>query len=93
MGVSPRHQYLKGDNMDCVKSLEVLSDFHSRALNEMDQEQVREHLAKCSPCVGVLQDIGSIVAVASVLCVEEGICFPDENIIWQRLTFAKGIAH
>lgn len=75
--------------MDCTKSLELLSDFHDGALDELVSVSVRVHLAECKPCEGIFQDITSITAAAHILRLEEGISFPDEHLLWQRLGIAK----
>ncbi len=75
--------------MDCVKSIMLLSDFHDGALNQEEQAQVRAHLALCSPCKGIFRDIDTIVTAASKLRDEQGIAFPDENVLWQRMQIAK----
>lgn len=75
--------------MDCVKSIMLLSDFHDGALTQEEQAEVQAHLAMCSPCKGIFRDIDTIVIAASGLRGEEGITFPDENVLWQRMQIAK----
>ena len=75
--------------MDCVKSIMLLSDFHDGALNQEEQAQLRAHLALCPPCKGIFRDIDTIVTAAGKLRDEQGITFPDENVLWQRMQIAK----
>ena len=79
--------------MDCAKSLELLSDFRDGLLGDSDRALVSAHLAICLPCMGIFKDLDSIVAAAtSFLRGEDGISFPDEAVIWQRLS-VKRTAH
>ena len=71
--------------MDCVKGLALLSEYREGTLSEEEQVLMREHLASCPPCMVVLQDIELIVVSAPAMRDEEGIAFPDENVIWQRM--------
>lgn len=79
--------------MDCAKSLAMLSDFRDGALNEEEREGVRQHLTLCRPCAGVFRDLDTIVVAATVLREEPGITFPDEHVIWQRMSLAKRHIH
>lgn len=80
--------------MDCAKSLELLSDFHDGALDEVWQVEVQAHLTSCGPCAGVFYDLDIIILAASVLrSSEQEIAFPDENVIWQRMNFARRTIH
>jgi hypothetical protein len=74
--------------MDCEESLPLLSEYHAGALDEAARNKVRDHLGCCPPCDGVYQDVESIVVSASSLRGEDGISFPDENAVWQRLQFS-----
>lgn len=74
--------------MDCEESLPLLSEYHAGALNDAERNGVREHLDGCPPCCDVYQDVESIVVSASSLRGEDGISFPDENAVWQRLEFS-----
>jgi Putative zinc-finger len=79
--------------MDCAKSLELLSDFHDDLLDEALQLEVRTHLAMCAPCAGVFRDLDTIVLAAVALRAEPGLAFPDEHVIWQRMSFDDGPIH
>jgi len=74
--------------MDCEESLELLSEYHAGALNETASGGVREHLDCCPPCDDVYHDVEAIVVSATSLRTEEGISFPDENTVWQRIQFS-----
>jgi hypothetical protein len=74
--------------MDCEESLALLSEYHAGALDESSHGGVRAHLDGCPPCCDVYQDVESIVVSASSLRGEDGISFPDENAVWQRLQFS-----
>lgn len=76
--------------MDCAKSLALLSDFHDGSLNETEIEQVRLHLVDCPPCDGVFRDLTLIVIIAAELRDESALPFPQQTIIWQRLTASRG---
>jgi len=76
--------------MDCAKSLELLSDFRDGLLADSDRALVSAHLAICVPCMGIFKDLDSIVAAAaSFLRGEDGISFPDETVIWQRVSVKR----
>jgi hypothetical protein len=74
--------------MDCEESLPLLSEYHSNALDTKQRDGVRRHLDDCPPCCDIYHDVETIVVSASSLRGEEGISFPDENDIWQRLQFS-----
>lgn len=63
----------------------MLSDFRDGALDETLRTLVTTHLSKCLPCMGIFRDIDAIVVAATVLRVEEGLTFPDEDALWQRM--------
>ena len=76
--------------MDCAKSLELLSEFRDGALGDSDRALVSAHLAICVPCTGIFKDLDSIVSAAtSFLRGDDGISFPDETVIWQRLSVRR----
>jgi predicted anti-sigma-YlaC factor YlaD len=80
--------------MDCAKYLELLSDYCDGALDDDARTLVQTHLKDCIPCDGVSRELDSIVRTAVILRSEsESISFPDEEIIWQRLTLSKQIIH
>ena len=74
--------------IDCEESLPLLSEYHAGALDDTKRLGVREHLDGCPPCCDVYEDVQSIVVTARSLGDEEGISFPDENAVWQRLQFS-----
>lgn len=74
--------------MDCEESLPLLSEYHAGALDDTQKSGVRQHLDDCPPCCDVYHDVESIVTSASSLREEEGISFPDENAVWQRIQFS-----
>lgn len=75
--------------MDCAQSLALLSEYRDNALDESYQALVREHLEKCPPCLVIFQDIDLIVVSANIIRGEDGIAYPDENVLWQRLRINK----
>lgn len=79
--------------MDCVESLALLSEYRDSGLEEEYRALVKEHLAKCPPCMGIFQDIDLIVMSAQVIQSEEGISYPDETAIWQRMRISKTTIH
>ena len=78
--------------MNCAQSIELLSEFHAGQLDEPIKVEVTEHLLVCVPCADVLQDLKLIIGAARFLQNEDGITFPDEDAVWQRMRFAKRIA-
>lgn len=74
--------------MECEESLELLSEYQANALDESRRDGVREHLGCCPPCDDVYHDVETIVVSASSLREEDGISFPDETAIWQRIQFS-----
>ncbi len=80
--------------MDCMKYLELLSDYRDGALDQDMRALVQTHLLDCLPCDGIFQDLDSIVNIAVIMRSEiHDISYPDENIIWQRLKLTKQIIH
>ena len=78
--------------MDCAKSIELLSEYDAGVLGEDDSIFVREHLNICTDCDGVFQDLKLIVQTALAMRSENGIAYPDEEVLWQRLS-ANRIVH
>ena len=78
--------------MDCDKSIELLSDYSAGSLGDDDQIFVRTHLTACADCNGVLEDLKLIVQTALAMRSENGIAYPDEEVLWQRLS-ASRIVH
>ncbi len=79
--------------MDCAKSLELLSDFRDGVLEETLSMEVKTHLGLCRPCAGVFQDLDTIVLAATALRTDPAISFPEEQVIWQRMSLSKGPIH
>jgi hypothetical protein len=78
---------------NCARSLELLSDYHEGVLGEDEKEFILNHLGECPPCMVVLEDIQLIITTAPVIRTEDGISFPDENVIWQRMRITKTTIH
>ena len=79
--------------MDCAKSLEMLSEYRAGSLEETELVFVRTHLSSCKDCHGVFEDLNLIVQAALTLRNQNGIAYPDENAVWQRLPLGKNIIH
>ena len=79
--------------MDCAESLGMLSDFRDGSLEEQHRSLVSQHLSLCPPCMGVFQDIESIIVTAGGFRTEDGISYPDENTVWERITITKRTVH
>ena len=80
--------------MDCAKYHELLSDFCDGALDNDTRTLVQTHLKDCLPCDGINRELDTIVRTAIVLRSEsDGISFPDEEVVWQRLNLSKQIIH
>ncbi len=77
--------------MDCAKSLELLSEYRDGHLGEGDRALISAHLAICAPCMGIFKDLDSIVAAATSFLSADGISFPDEMTIWQRLSIKRTV--
>ncbi|HEY0385288.1 MAG TPA: zf-HC2 domain-containing protein [Pyrinomonadaceae bacterium] len=74
--------------MDCTESLVLLSDYRDGLLNEAVRALISKHLEECPPCNGLYLDIDIIVTSAPGMRADDGINYPDENIIWQRVRVA-----
>jgi anti-sigma factor RsiW len=81
------------NDFDCAKSLAMLSEFRDGALDEERRSLVRAHLAHCPPCDGVFKDLDTIIIAAQVLREEKEISFPDENLLWQRMSLDGPTIH
>lgn len=79
--------------MDCDESLVLLSEYREGTLNEMVLVEIRAHLAECPPCMDVFIDLEAIVVAASGLRSQQEITFPDETVIWQRMSIHKRPIH
>jgi hypothetical protein len=75
--------------MDCARSIELLSEFNVGALNEEDSIFVRTHLSACIDCNGILEDLRLIVQAAASMRAENGIAYPDEEVLWQRVSVGR----
>jgi hypothetical protein len=78
--------------MDCVKSIELLSEYSAGSLGDDEVIFIRTHLSACADCDGVFQDLNLIVQTALAMRSENGIAYPDEEVLWQRLS-ASRIVH
>ncbi len=78
--------------MDCARSIELLSEYDAGLLGDDDSVFVREHLSLCADCDGVFHDLKLIVQTALAMRSENGIAYPDEEALWQRLS-ANRIVH
>jgi hypothetical protein len=78
--------------MDCARSIELLSDYDAGLLGDNDVVFVRTHLLDCPDCDGVFRDLKLIVQTALAMRSENGIAYPDEEALWQRLS-ANRIVH
>lgn len=80
--------------MDCEESVALLSELHAGTLEESTTLLIRRHLADCPPCCGVFEDIQTIIITATSLNeAHDGLEFPDEDAIWQRITVVKRTVH
>ncbi|HEX8283886.1 MAG TPA: zf-HC2 domain-containing protein [Pyrinomonadaceae bacterium] len=75
--------------MDCAKSIELLSEYSAGSLGDDDSIFVRTHLSACTDCDGVFQDLKQIVQTALAMRSENGIAYPDEEVLWQRLSVGR----
>jgi hypothetical protein len=71
--------------MKCDESLNLLSDFHDRALDDVARSQVHAHLSECPPCADIFGELGEIVKTAVMLNREPEINFPDQDAFWRRM--------
>jgi anti-sigma factor ChrR (cupin superfamily) len=72
--------------MDCAKSIELLSEYSAGSLGDDDSIFVRTHLTACADCNGVLEDLKLIVQTAIAMRSENGIAYPDEEVLWQKVS-------
>ncbi len=75
--------------MDCIKSIELLSEYSVGSLADEDSVFVKTHLLTCPDCDGVLKDLALIVETASAMRSENGLAYPDEEILWQRVSVGR----
>lgn len=78
--------------MDCSRSIELLSEYTAGSLGENDIVFIRTHLLDCVDCNGVFEDLRLIVQTATLLRAENGIAYPDEELLWARVS-AHRIVH
>jgi anti-sigma factor ChrR (cupin superfamily) len=78
--------------MDCAKSIELLSEYSAGSLGDDDILFVQTHLTACADCDGVFHDLKLIVQTALAMRSENGIAYPDEEVLWQRVS-ASRIVH
>jgi predicted anti-sigma-YlaC factor YlaD len=79
--------------MDCSESLELLSEYRVGALGESELVLVRTHLSTCRDCDGVFKDLELILQAVASLRETNGYAYPDENVIWQRLSLSQKPIH
>ena len=75
--------------IDCEKSISMLSDFRDGVLDEDNHLFVRMHLDCCPPCHGIFRDLELLIITATELRISPAINFPDEEIIWRRISIEK----
>ncbi len=78
--------------MDCIRIIELLSDFREDALDGEEYLLVQVHLVECPPCANVFSELTIIIIAAADLRDNAAIHFPDESVLWRRLELAKGAA-
>lgn len=80
--------------MECEESVALLSELHAGTIEESTAILIRRHLADCPPCCGVFEDIQTIITTATTLNqANDGLEFPDEDVVWQRITIVKRTIH
>lgn len=75
--------------MDCARSIELLSEYSAGSLGEDDSIFIMTHLTACVDCNGVFEELKLIVQTAAALRSENGIAYPDEEILWQRVSVRR----
>jgi hypothetical protein len=75
--------------MDCARSIELLSEYSAGSLGDDDSILIRTHLSACADCDGVFRDLKLIVQTALAMRSENGIAYPDEEALWQRLSAGR----
>ena len=75
--------------MDCARSIELLSDYTADALGDNDKILVSTHLLDCVDCKGVFEDLRLIVQTATLLRAENGLAYPDEELLWARVSAGR----
>ena len=77
--------------MDCARSIELLSEYTAGSLGDDDSVFVKTHLTACADCNGVLEDLKLIVQTAIAMRSDNGIAYPDEEILWQKVSTRRFI--
>ncbi len=72
--------------MNCSQTVELLSEYYVEALDETTIVEVKTHLLECQPCDGVYEDMTLIVTTARILRNGDHLSYPDEQVLWQRLS-------
>ena len=76
--------------MDCSRSIELLSEYSAGSLGENDSVLIRTHLLDCKDCNGVFEELRLIIQTATLLrSTENGIAYPDEELLWQRVSVGR----
>ncbi|MBA2338965.1 MAG: zf-HC2 domain-containing protein [Pyrinomonadaceae bacterium] len=75
--------------MNCAESIELLSDYHAGELDDGKETGVSTHLEKCPPCSVVYTELTVIVETASMLRSDDKINYPDEYVLWRRISLTK----
>lgn len=75
--------------MDCARSIELLSEYSFGSLSEDDSVFVKTHLLTCPDCDGVLKELALIVQTAHAMRSDNGLDYPDEQILWQRVSVGR----
>ena len=78
--------------MDCARSIELLSEYSAGLLGDDDSLFIMTHLTYCQDCKGVFEDLTLIVQTAAALRSDNGIAYPDEEVLWQRVS-ARRVIH
>ena len=78
--------------MDCARSIELLSEYSAGSLGDDDSVFITTHLTACADCNGVFEDLKIIVQTAIAMRHENGIAYPDEEILWQKVS-ARRVVH
>jgi anti-sigma factor ChrR (cupin superfamily) len=80
--------------MECEESVELLSELHAGTLEETTALLVSRHLADCPPCGDVYEELQTIIVTATSLGkASDSLEFPDENVVWQRITMVRRTVH
>jgi hypothetical protein len=75
--------------MDCAKSIELLSEYSAGSLGDDESIFIKTHLSACADCDGVFRDLNLIVQTALAMRSENGIAYPDEEVLWQRVSVGR----